>query len=50
MGTRLRCTSTTFIGFALWSVPLVATLVFGLSFAAVTVLQKIPGVKYVLPG
>ena len=41
---------TTFIGFALWSVPLVATLIFGLSFAAVTVLQKIPGVKYILPG
>jgi surface polysaccharide O-acyltransferase-like enzyme len=40
----------TFMGFALWSVPLVATLVFAISFVVVIVLQKIPGIQYILPG
>ena len=39
-----------FIGFALWSVPLVATLVFAIAFVIVRILQKIPVVNYIIPG
>jgi surface polysaccharide O-acyltransferase-like enzyme len=40
----------TFIGFALWSVPLVATLVFAIAFVFARLLQKIPVVNYIVPG
>ena len=40
----------TFIGFALWSVPLVTTLVFALSFVITRLLQKIPIVNHAVPG
>ena len=39
-----------FLGFALWSVPLVATLVYGISFVIAWLLQKIPVVNYAVPG
>ena len=39
-----------FMGLALWSIPLVATLVFALAFALARVLQKIPVVNYIVPG
>jgi surface polysaccharide O-acyltransferase-like enzyme len=39
-----------FMGFALWSVLLVATLVFVISFLIVRLLQKIPIMNYILPG
>src|SRR5512140_1122725 len=41
---------TTLIGFALWSVPLVATVVFTLAFFAARILQKIPVVREIVPG
>ena len=40
----------TFLGFALWSVPFVATLVFVLAYFAARLLQRIPIVKYAVPG
>jgi surface polysaccharide O-acyltransferase-like enzyme len=39
-----------FMGFALWSILLVATLVFVISFLLVRLLQKIPIMNYILPG
>ncbi len=39
-----------FMGSALWSVLLVATLVFVISFLLVRLLQKIPVMNYILPG
>lgn len=45
-----RLNVTTFIGFALWSVPFIATLVFALAFVVAHLLQKIPIVNYALPG
>ncbi len=40
----------TFLGFALWSVPFIATLVFAISFVIAHLLQKIPVVRYAVPG
>ncbi len=40
----------TFIGFALWSVPLMATFIFALAFVFARLLQKIPVVSYIVPG
>lgn len=39
-----------FMGFALWSIPLVVTLVFGITLVIVRLVQKIPGMGYILPG
>lgn len=41
---------TTLIGFALWSIPLIATLVFALAFVFARLLQKIPVINYIVPG
>ena len=38
-----------FMGYPLWSVPLVTTLVFLLSFALVRGMQKIPIIKLMIP-
>jgi len=38
-----------FMGNALWSVPLVSIIVFTLSFLIVRILQKIPVLKYIVP-
>ena len=38
-----------FMGYAIWSVPLVSTIVFTLSFLIVRILQKIPILKYIVP-
>lgn len=40
----------TFMGWALWTVPFVATLAFALAFLATRLLQKIPVVNYIVPG
>ncbi len=40
----------TFLGFALWTVPFIATLVFVLAYFAARLLQKIPIVNYAVPG
>jgi surface polysaccharide O-acyltransferase-like enzyme len=40
----------TFIGFALWSVPFIATLVFVIAYFVARLLQKIPVVSYIVPG
>jgi surface polysaccharide O-acyltransferase-like enzyme len=45
-----RLSINSFMGFALWSVPLVATLVFVMSFLVVRAFQKIPFMNYILPG
>ena len=39
-----------FMGFALWSVLLTATLVFAISFVIVRLLQRLPLMNYILPG
>jgi hypothetical protein len=38
-----------FIGNALWSVPLVGTIVFSISFVIVSLLQKIPVIQQIVP-
>jgi surface polysaccharide O-acyltransferase-like enzyme len=38
-----------FMGNAIWSVPLVAIIVFALSFLIVRILQKLPILKYIVP-
>ena len=38
-----------FMGNAIWSVPLVSMLVFTLSFLIVRILQKIPILRYIVP-
>lgn len=40
----------TLMGSALWTVPLVATLVFALAFLATRLLQKIPVINQIVPG
>jgi surface polysaccharide O-acyltransferase-like enzyme len=40
---------SSFMGNALWSVPLVSTIVFLLSFWIVRIIQKIPLLKYIVP-
>ncbi len=45
-----RLNITTFIGFALWTVPLIATLVFVIAYFVARLLQKIPIVNYAVPG
>lgn len=37
------------VGNAVWSVPLVSTLVFAISFLMVRILQKVPILKYIVP-
>jgi surface polysaccharide O-acyltransferase-like enzyme len=39
----------TFLGHAIWSVPLVSTIVFLLSFLIVRTLQKIPVIRNIVP-
>ena len=39
-----------FMGSALWSIPLVATLVFAIAFVITRLLQKIPVLNYLVPG
>ena len=39
-----------FMGLALWSIPLVATLIFAIAFLITRLLQKIPVVNYIVPG
>jgi surface polysaccharide O-acyltransferase-like enzyme len=48
--TLERLGITTLMGFALWSVPLVATTVFVIAFFIARLLQKIPVVNYIVPG
>jgi surface polysaccharide O-acyltransferase-like enzyme len=38
-----------FMGHALWSIPLVSTLVFLLSFLITRILQKIPVLRHIVP-
>ncbi len=40
----------TFMGFGLWTIPLVATLAFAIAFLITRLLQKIPVVNYIVPG
>ena len=49
LGGWLPLQISTSIGNALWSIPLVSMVVFGISFLAVHLLQKIPILKHVVP-